>query len=276
MLAPLSGLASAATYGAGDFLAGLASRRASVFVVALGTQLVGFLVLPPLALALGEPTPSRGEWLWAMLAGLSSFAGIAGLYGALAAGRMGVAAPITGVLAAAVPVAYAWTVGGAPSALAVAGMALALVGIGLVSGPKAERPPPRVLALAIVSGLGFAGFLLLMGISRGESVVWPLVGARVATIAAFGACVLFLRPTIRGTPWWVVVWAGLLIAAGDVAYLLAARLGRLDVAVVLSSLYPAFTVGLARLVLKERLTALQTAGAAVMLVAIPLIAWDGG
>lgn len=272
VLAPLSGLASAVTYGAGDFLAGVASRRASVAVVALGSQLVGLALLPLLALALGEAMPDARGWAWAFVAGLSAFVGIGGLYAAFAMGRMGVAAPITGVLAAAVPVAYAWTTGGAPSGLAVAGIALALVGIGLVSGPKAERPPPRVLLLAVLSGLGFAGFLLLIGISEGDAVVWPLVGARLGTGGAFLIVVLVTRPTLRGAPLLLVLATGVLVAAGDATYLLAARLGRLDVAVVLSSLYPAFTVALARLVLKERLTRMQSAGAALMLAAIPMIA----
>lgn len=272
VLAPLSGLASAVTYGAGDFLAGVASRRASVAVVALGSQLVGLALLPFLALALGEaPLDARGWW-WSFVAGLSAFVGIACLYVALSMGRMGVAAPITGVLAAAVPVTYAWVTGGAPDVVAVAGMALALVGIGLVSGPKAERPPPRVLLLAVLSGLGFAGFLLLIGLSEGDAIVWPIVGARLGTGGAFLLVVLVTRPSIRGAPWLLVLSTGVLVAAGDATYLLAARLGRLDVAVVLSSLYPAFTVALARLVLKEKLTAMQGAGAALMLVAIPMIA----
>lgn len=272
MLAPLAGLASALTYGAGDFLAGVASRRASVALVALGSQLVGLALLPLLALALGETMPDARGWAWAFVAGLSAFVGIGALYAALSMGRMGVAAPITGVLAAAVPVTYAWVVGGAPSSVAVAGMALALVGIGLVSGAKAERPPPRVLALAVLSGLGFAGFLLLIGLSEGDAVVWPIVGARFGTGGAFLIAVLLTRPTLRETPWLLVGATGVLVAAGDATYLLAARLGRLDVAVVLSSLYPAFTVALARFVLKERLTAMQTWGAALMLVAIPMIA----
>jgi len=275
VLAPLAGLASAATYGMGDFFAGVASRRASVFVVALGSQLVGFVLLPIVALALRDPFPATRDILWATGAGASSFLGIAGLYGALAAGRMGVAAPLTGVIAAAVPVAYAWSTGGSPGALPVAGMMLALFGIALVSGPRAERPSLRVLALATLSGLGFAGFLLMMGLSRAESVAWPLTAARIATVGGFLVAVALARPALRGAPWRLILATGILVALGDVAYLLAARWGRLDVAVVLSSLYPAATVAMARVFLKEQLTATQMAGALVMLAAIPLIAMSG-
>lgn len=273
MTAPAAGIGSALAWGAGDFVAGVASRRASVLVVAGGSQLVGLVILPILALALGEPIPAARDWLWAGAAGVSAFAGIGGLYAALASGRMGVAAPLTGVLAASLPVAYAWTVAGTPGELAVAGMVLALAGIALAGGPRAERPPARVLGLSILSGVGFAGFLLLMGESSRDAFVWTLIAARLGTLGSILVAIAITRPALRGAPVGAVALAGLLIVIGDALYLGAARLGRLDVAVVLSSLYPVGTVALARIVLKERLTRTQAWGAALMLAAIPLIAW---
>lgn len=268
--APLSGLASALTWGAGDFAGGLATRRQNVFVVVLLSQLIGLAGLALIALVVREPLAPVMDLLWGGAAGVAGAIGVTALYASLAAGRMGIAAPITGVLAAVLPVTYAWLVVGAPSAFGLWGMAIALAGIALVSGPRAERPPARVLALALLSGTGFASFLLLLGLSSGAAFLWTLVAARVASSLAMLALVLGTRAT-WGRPSWAVFAAALGDTGGNAFFLLATRLGRLDVAVVLSSLYPIATVVLARLVLKERLTATQASGAALMLAAIPLI-----
>lgn len=271
MHGPSWGLASAATWGAGDFAGGIAARRVPLFVAVLLSQALGLVLVVILALALREQAPPIRDWLWGGAAGLAGAIGVTCLYGSLAAGRMGIAAPLSGVIAAAIPVAYAWTRIGAPSAIGLAGMAVALVGIALVSAPKAERPPPRVLALAIVSGLGFALFYILMGESTQQAFLWTLSAARVASCAVLIVIVLAMRPG-WGKPGIPVVVAGLCDTLGNAFFLIASRLSRLDVAVVLASLYPITTVLLARIVLKERLTTLQAWGAAVMLAAIPLIA----
>lgn len=269
--APLAGIGSALAWGAGDFAGGLATRRTNVLLVVLLSQALGLVALVLLALVLGEPFPEAADLLWAVAAGLSGAVGVTSLYASLASGRMGIAAPITGVVAAVLPVTYTWLILGAPSAYGLAGMAVALVGIALVSGPRAERPPARVLGLALLSGLGFAGFLLLMGLAETDAFLWALSGARAGSSLALLALLVLTRPALT-RPGWSVLAAGILDTAGNALFLLAARLGRLDVAVVLSSLYPVATVALARFVLKERLTALQAWGAALMLAAIPLIA----
>lgn len=274
MHGPLAGLASAGTWGAGDFAGGLAARRSPLFVVVALSQALGLVLVTILAFAMREPFPVLADLGWAIGAGLSGAVGVTCLYGSLASGRMGIAAPVSGVIAAALPVAYTWTVIGAPALVGLIGMGVALVGIVLVSAPKAERPPPRVMTLATLSGLGFAGFFLLMGLSSGGSFLWTLSAARVgSTLAALGV-VLALRPG-WGRPGWGIVVAGLCDTLGNAFFLAATRLTRLDVAVVLSSLYPVMTVVLARFVLKEKLTPMQAWGAAVMLAAIPLIAWEG-
>jgi drug/metabolite transporter (DMT)-like permease len=266
-----SGLASAAAWGAGDFAGGVAARRLHVFRVVLLSQLVGLALIAASALIVGEPWPPRTDLLWSAAAGLSGAVGVTCLYASLAAGRMGVAAPITGVVAATVPVMYTWLALSPPGPVGLAGTALALLGIALVSGPRAERPPLRVLGLALLAGLGFAGFLLLMGLSGRTSFLWLLVAARAASAAALFVLVIARRPP-PGPVGRAVVATGVLDAAGNALFLLAARLGALDVAVVLSSLYPVATVVLARLALKERLTPLQGWGAALMLAAIPFLA----
>lgn len=272
MLGPLAGLASAAAWGAGDFAGGMAARRTPLFVVALLSQALGLALVAVLAFLVREPYPPALDWLWGGAAGLCGAVGITALYGSLAAGRMGIAAPVSGVIAAGLPVSYAWATIGTPSAVGLAGILVAIVGIVLVSAPKAERPPPRVLALAMLSGLGFAGFFVLMGESSQAAFFWTLTAARVASTIGLLALVLALRPG-RGSPGLAVTLAGLGDVIGNATFLVATRLTRLDVAVVLSSLYPVMTVLLARVMLKEKLTPMQAWGAAVMLAAIPLIAW---
>lgn len=270
MAAPGAGLLTAASWGAGDFAGGMATRRQPVLVVVLFTQGIGLVLIGILTLVVREPLPGFTDLLWGGAAGLAGALGITALYASLASGRMGVAAPLTGVIAAILPVTYAWIIGGIPSALGLAGVSLAFLGLVFVSAPKAERPPPRVLLLAVVSGCGFAGFLLLMGLSSDTAFFWTLTAARLGSTIILLAIVLIIRqPWGKPSGW--VLGAALGDTLGNAFFLLATRLGRLDVAVVLSALYPIATVVLAAVVLKERLTAAQAWGSAMMLAAIPLV-----
>lgn len=266
----LAGLGCSAAWGVGDFAGGIATKRQPVFLVVLLSQALGLVLVGTLALALREPVPPWSDLVWGGAAGLAGAVGVTCLYASLASGRMGIAAPITGVVAAILPVAYAWRVEGLPSSLALLGTGLALAGIVLTSGAKAERPPARVFVLAVLSGLGFAGFLLLMGLSSGSSFFWTLTAARAASSTGVLLLVLGSR-TAWGRPGWAIAIAGVGDALGNAFFLLSSRWASLDVAVVLSSLYPVVTVALARFVLKEKLTWAQGLGAALMLAAIPLV-----
>lgn len=267
-----AGLAAAASWGAGDFAGGYAARRTPALRVALVVQAVGLVLLVVLALALREPLPPARDLAWGAAAGLSGIGGLLALYGALASGRMGIAAPVTGVVAAILPVAVGLALEGAPHPLRYVGFALALAGIALVSGERGATTR-RALALALLAGLGFGGFLVFIAQTSGAAFLWPLVAVRVAG-GALAAALLLARPRGGGTaPVWLLLTAGLLDTGGNVFFLLASRLGRLDVAAVLSSLYPAATVLLARVVLRERLTRVQVAGAIAMLAAIVAIGW---
>lgn len=270
-LAVAAGIASAISWGAGDFAGGLATRRAPALRVTLVVQAVGALMLLAAALLLGEPLPPLRVLALSAVAGLSGAVGIVALYAALATGRMGIAAPLSGLLAAVIPVGAGLALEGRPAPSTLAGFAVALAGIALVSAPSADRPPARVFALGALAGVGFGGFLLAMGATGDASVVWVLVAARVAAGAAI-AVLAFARGEARGPVPRAAYAAALLDQGGNLFFVLAARLGRLDVAAVLSSLYPAATVLLARVVLGERMTRAQAAGAALVLVAIALIA----
>lgn len=273
-LAAGSGLASAATWGTGDFVGGIATRRASVFRILLVSQLVGLALLTALAVALRAPLPPPADLAWGAAAGLAGAVGIGALYAALAAGRMGVAAPITAVVALILPVAVGIASAGAPDVLAIVGFPLALAGIWLLA--RGEGPADRrAVGLALLSGAGFGAFFVLVAFATTEDYVWPLVVARIASSFAV-ALIVFARrdERTRGAfPWWLAAGAGACDAFGNAFFVAAADLGRLDVAAVLSSLYPAATVLLARVVLKEKLRAGQIVGLALTFCAILLIAW---
>ena len=267
------GLASAASWGAGDFSGGLATRRSPVLGVLVVGQATGTALV---ALVTGEAWPSGSAWAWTVGAGASGTAGLAALYRGLAVGRMAVVAPVSGVLSAAIPVLAGAVGEGLPPAAKLVGFALALAGIWLVAGAAGAEPTAgrAGLGLALVAGLGFGGFLVLMHRAAEGGAFWPLACARGTSLALSLSSALALRrrwaPPVAALP--LVLASGALDAGGNAFFVLASRAGRLDVAAVLSSLYPASTVVLAALVLRERTTRRQGVGLAAALAAIALIA----
>jgi len=271
----LFGLASAATWGAGDFCGGFATRRTNVYGVILVGDLVGGVLLAGLALGFGETLPRWNEMLVGGAAGLSGAVGLIALYRALALGRMSVASPVAAVVSGALPAVLGTFVDGLPGLGRGIGFGLALLGVWLVSSNERARIQWSQLGLPVVAGLGFGVFFILIdGVSQ-TAVFWPLVGARLAAVAALGAFGTatrqLQRPAVEHLPLMALV--GVLDAGGNAFFALAARAGRLDVAAVLSSLYPATTVWLAWLILKERIGRWQTVGILVVLTAIVLISF---
>ncbi len=267
------GLAASLSWGTGDFSGGLASRRTHVFTVILGVDVVGMVLLPILALLWGEALPSWKDALWGASAGLVGTLGLTSFYRALAVGRMGINAPITAVLAASLPVIYSAFTLGLPRPLQLAGFALALLSVALVSRPERLAGRPTGLGLALLAGLGFGGFFILIGQVSARAIFWPLVYARIVSLLFM---LVFVRvrgepmlPKKQGFP--LILLAGALDVAGNVFFILAAHAGRLDVATILSSLYPAMTVLLAALILHERVSRLQATGILLALAAILLI-----
>jgi drug/metabolite transporter (DMT)-like permease len=271
------GLASAASWGAGDFSGGLASRRAPAAGVVVASQAVGIALLVVLAVATHEAAPSFGQLGWAALAGANGAFGLLALYSALASGRMGIAAPVSGVVGAVVPVLVGTALHGSPGPLRFLGFALALAGVWLLTsgGGGSERTALRELWLPALAGASFGLFLVFIHQAGGATVLWPLTAARATSMVVLGVvggATGALRMPGRSALG-LTCLAGLLDTGGNAFFVLAARAGRLDVAGVLSSLYPASTVLLACLLLRERLTARQTAGALVTLAAIVCVSW---
>lgn len=270
------GLASAASWGAGDFTGGLASRRSPVLGVLAVGQAAGVSAIAALALATGEPLPPVVSVAWGAAAGAAGAVGLAALYRGLAIGRMGLVAPLSAVLSAAIPVALGAVSLGVPAPVRLLGFAFALAGIWLVAGAGGGEPERGTagLGLALVAGVGFGGFLVLMDRGARGGTFWPLAAARATSLGLALAAALASRrpwaPPRRALP--LVLSSGVLDAGGNAFFVLATQAGRMDVAAVTSSMYPASTVALAALVLRERMSRRQATGVAAVLVAIALIA----
>lgn len=276
LLAIFSGLASAAAWGAGDFSGGLASRRTNVYVVVTVSQVIGGVLLALMGWLLREPMPTRADMLWSAAAGILGAAGLLGLYHGLATGRMCIVAPVTAVVSGLLPVTVGLTLEGLPGTPQLTGFALALPAMWLVSRPEGAGQGWhwRELIIPVLSGLGLGSFIILISQVSEGSLFWPLVAARISSLLLLGAAVLLLRqwqrPAKSQLP--LIALAGLFDMGGNAFYVLTAQLSRLDVASILTSLYPASTLFLAWLILKERLTRPQGVGVVLALTAVLLIA----
>ena len=269
-------LSSALVYGAADFCGGLASRRMPALAVVGLSQLSGLIALLVLLPLLGG-SPTRADLAWGVAAGLAGALGLAMFYRALADGVMSVVAPVTAVCAAAIPLLAGLAFDERLSLPAVLGIGLALVAIALVAtdGPRPSLRAARAagLGIALLAGVLFGLFYVLLDQPAESSGLWPLVGARLASIVLV---VLLARGRAglavdrKMLP--LVVFAGVLDMTANALYLLAAREGLLAVAGVLASLYPVSTVLLAQSVLRERLLPSQVGGLVAAVAAVALIA----
>jgi drug/metabolite transporter (DMT)-like permease len=274
VLAVLSGLASAASWGAGDFSGGMATRKGNVYSVVILSEIVGLFFLLLVALLSGETLPPSAYLLWAAVAGVSGTLGLTGLYQAMAIGQMGVAAPVSAVLAASIPVVAGSILEGLPGRLKIVGFGLGLVGLWLISRAEAAHGTRTGFRLALLAGFGFAGYYIMIDQATRTSLFWPLVFARfLSTLVIFLIARAMRQPwqsTRPAAPW--IIAAGICDVGGNVFFALGTQLGRLDISAVMVSAAPMFTILLALLVVKERLTRWQIAGIALMLVAIVLFA----
>lgn len=286
-MAVILALTAAASWGASDFFGGLAGRRAPGDVsvsVSLAGHLIGALGLTLVAAVIGAEAFTGRDLGFSVAAGVGGASGVALLYRGLAIGKMGVVAPITGAFAAALPVLVGVATGGSPSAVAWAGVALAMVAIVLVSREPSDddepgAPAPRLglrtpgVPEAIGAGLGFGVIFVMLDRTSEAAGLWPLVPMKLTSIvllAGFGLVAGrdLVPPRVV---WPLVLTVGLLDNAANVAYLLATRRGLLALVAVVSSLYPVVTVVLARAVLDERLARHQIGGLALAGVAVALI-----
>jgi drug/metabolite transporter (DMT)-like permease len=277
MIAVLLALLGAAAYGVSDFLGGIFGKRASPWAVA-ATGGVGGAVVALLLTAVDPGSPTAADLAWGAAAGIGNGTGTAFLYRGLSSGRMGVVAPVSGVLAVVMPVVVGVATGERPGPLVWLGILAAVPAIWLVarepSAGPVSGPGGSGLRDGVFAGLGFGALFTCLGQIPDDAGFSPLVLNQV-----IGIVVIALAASLLHAPWlprtrasWGGVLAGLLGGVATTAFLLATHHGLLSVSAVLTSLYPAFTVLLAALVLRERVHRAQAWGLGLCGVAVVLVA----
>ncbi|MDM8525836.1 DMT family transporter [Desulfococcaceae bacterium HSG8] len=273
-LAITYGLSTAVTWGAADFSGGFATKRNSVFMVVLLSQIIGVAFLITLAFAFAEKLPGHFSLLIGGLGGISGALGTAALYRGLAQGHMGVVAPISAVVTAILPIIFAFFTQGFPKISQISGFAIAILSVWFISCAGDSKIRGRELCLAAGSGLGFGLFFICIGSISCEAVFWPLVAARFASLGLLSFYIFARRraeiPAKNQFPF--IALTGILDAGGNAFFALAAQSGRLDISAVIASLYPAATIMLAWFILKERLLYRQWIGVTTALLSLCLIA----
>ena len=270
------GLAAAVGWGAGDFSGGVATKRTGNYLVVFIINVFGVVALIAAILIFGEEMPPSRDLFFGALAGMSGAIGLAAFLRGLSQGNMANVAPVTAVVASSIPVIYSLFSEGAVEPHKMLGFALALLSIWIISsGGKAASPTWRDLKLPLIAGMGFGGFFILIGSANDNAILWPVLASRSGSVLLMG----FLITTTRGwerpsiDQWPLLLTASFFDVGGNLFFVLAASIGRLDIAAVLASLYPAVTVLLARLILHESISRWQMVGLLITLVAVVLIAW---
>ena len=289
----LLGLAAAVLYGGGDFLGGMATRRAHVLSVLMLVETAAVIVSVAVALLSGGPAILSGL-TWGFSAGAIGGLGLIIFYVGLAAGPMSVVAPVSGLVATVLPVAVALAEGERPGVGVYAGALLCLVAIVLASsasetdetdeadGTGLARRPRRVgraIAYGTAAGVSFGLFFLLIRNAGQSGEVWPVAAGRIGELAIVLAAAAVLRPGlmrgigggIRGGIPLAAASAGVIDVVANLCYVAATRIGAFGLAVVLASLYPGVTVLLARVVLGERLRWIQRVGLGLAAIGILLV-----
>lgn len=268
-------------WGASDFAGGYGSRRANAFVLTAFSHLCALVWMTGIAFTSHAALPDRASMGWAILAGAIGGFSLAIFYGALAAGQMGLSAPIAALLGAAIPTMVDIALQGAPSRWSLIGFSLAILAIWLITRPEPasanaggeEKGRPTGVAAAALAGVGFAGFYLCIHQASG-SPVWNAAISRIGSLTSTSIAVLAIRARVHLDRPAIALafFAGAFDVTASALFIFASQHGRLDEAVVITSLYPAVTVLLARLVLKEHFSRWRFIGLLAALAAVPLIA----
>jgi drug/metabolite transporter (DMT)-like permease len=258
----------------------MGARRAPALLIVASGHLVSLLVLLLICLAAHLTVPGKHDLLFASLGGFEGALALALFYRALAMGTMGLTAALTGLLTALVPVLFSLLQDGLPGIPTALGLATGLTAIWLIThtpgaaGNTENSPPapPIALLYGALAGVGFGVQLILFKLVAGGGVVWAMTAARAAGVSAMLLLLLFCPPKAPWRGFWRLgILAGVLDTAGNLLYIETSRLGRLDEAAVICSLYPAGTILLAALILREKPSPRQVAGMALALGAVGLL-----
>jgi uncharacterized membrane protein len=231
------------------------------------------LLVGTLASAAHAPFPTGRSAAWVLAGGMSGGAALAIFYRALSSGRMGLTAPVAAVLGAAIPAVFSIFTEGLPGKIPLFGFLLAATGLWLITRTE-DGNKPEGIGLAVLAGIGFASFYLCVHQAGNASALWIAALTRTGGLIITVLIVLSLRKfrdiTPAGIRWGVLT--GCIDSIGTILFVRASQTGRLDEAVVISSLYPAVTVLLARVFLKEHFTRWRFVGLVAALAAVPMIA----
>jgi len=266
-------LGAGLSFGAADFVGGLAAKRSPATTVTVLSQVAGFVVLLTVLPFIGG-TASAAALGFGALAGIAGSLGLVAYLRALAAGPMGLVAPITSITAVAVPVVAGLLAGERLSVMATGGLVLGLVAIGIVAGGggRTRAAGSAGPLLAIVGGLLVGAFLVLLDQTPDTSGLWPLVGARLASLTMLGLWAFATRAALPSrVDLGLIVGSGVMDMTANVLFLLATRAGALTVTSLLVSMSPVVIVLLARQVLAERLHRSQVAAVALSLLAVAAV-----
>lgn len=274
MLSIVFGLGAALAWGAADFTGGLASRRTGAYRAAFYAEFFGLLFIIAAAFFIQEPLPSWSILALAIAAGAIGTTGLLALFQSVIHGKMSIAMPVSALLAAALPVLVGSLAEGFPGAVTFVGFLLALAAIWLISQEDGEdsRFLARLsdLRLPLLAGIGFGSFFILMDVAARAATLWPMLASRTGGTLIVALYMLIRRDSWRlaREAWPILVLNGFLDVGGTAFYVLASQAGRLDVAAVISSLFPGMTVLLAAVILKERVSRSQSTGILLALTAI--------
>jgi drug/metabolite transporter (DMT)-like permease len=285
----LLALAAALLWGGGDFSGGMGVKTVGgstggALRVVVMSHLTSLTVLAILALLLGMPLPHGAVLAWGLVAGVGGGLSLTAFYIALSRGAMGASAAVSGLLAAAIPAAVSIAADGSPGVLRLVGFLVAGVAIWMIAaGPEAPDAAGQgsgngTMVLAVLAGAGFGIYFVALKMAGPAGPMMAMATARVGSISVCSLLLLML--SVRGdsvkvrvtgrTILWVLLTA-LMDTSGNMLFVAATRAGRLDVAAVLASLYPATTILLAAYTLKERPTRWQGLGMLVATVAVVMI-----
>ena len=272
LASPLFALGTVCSWGVSDFLGGYTARRFEPFLLAGLGHLAGTIFVAALALTSHEPVPALSHLVWAAAGGACGGLSLGIFYRALS-GNMGLAAPVSAVLSAAIPTAFAMLTRGMPAPVTIAGFALALAGIWLISRPEGGARPEGI-GLALIAGVGFALFYIFMDRAGNGAAFWLATASRGTAFLVTAIIVLSRKKftPIYSGGFGLGILAGCVDVTGTVFFIRAEQAGRLDTAVILSSLYPMITVLLARILLKEHFSTWKAVGVIAALTAVPMIA----
>jgi len=268
-------LLAAATWGGSDFAGGSGARRASTLLVTASGQIVSLAALLLICFFLRLTLPGTSYLVYAAIGGFEGAIALAVFYRSLSMGAMGLTAALTGLMTALIPVLFELIHSGWPSTVTVVGLTIGLAAIWLISHAPATEgagTSRRALLLGASAGIGFGAQLILFKAAAAGGVLWALTAGRIAGVAAILLVIVIAPPKGPWRGFWVAgVVSGSLDAIGNLFYMMASQLGRLDVAAVICSLYPAGTILLAGILLRERPTRRQVAGMGLALAAVALL-----